>query len=219
MTNLVFCDFDGTVTRRDVGYSLFRHFSGGRNEALIPEWKSGALSTRDCLRLEAAMVKASPEEIYAFLNEFELTPGFVEFAALCRRNGADLTMLSDGLDFYIAHLAERFGIADVPFLANTGRLDKNGITVSFPHDNRTCRRCGSCKGERIEEFRAAVTGPSRTIFVGDGYSDVCAMRAADVVFAKKDLEEYCGKHNIEFFRYDDFFDVAGALIRLGYFRG
>ena len=218
MTNLIFCDFDGTVARRDVGYNLYHHFSGGRNDELIPDWKSGALSTRECLTREAAMVTAEPEEIYAFLDQFELCAGFAEFVELCRRNETPLTILSDGLDFYIEYLLERYALTGIPFSANRGLLVDGGIRVEFPHDNRDCRWCGSCKGERIEDLRATFEGPTRAIFIGDGYSDACATRVADLIFAKKDLEQYCLKNNIKFYRYDDFFDVADQLTRCGYLR-
>jgi 2-hydroxy-3-keto-5-methylthiopentenyl-1-phosphate phosphatase len=79
MKTVVFCDFDGTISRRDVGYSLFHHFSKGQNELLLPDWKSGKMSSRECLTREAAMVHASSDEIFAFLEQFEIDPGFVQF--------------------------------------------------------------------------------------------------------------------------------------------
>ncbi|MCK4573669.1 MAG: MtnX-like HAD-IB family phosphatase, partial [candidate division Zixibacteria bacterium] len=198
MTSLIVCDFDGTVSRRDIGYNLFHHFSGGRTEELIPEWKAGTLSTRECLRREAAMVTATPEEIYAFLDQFELCAGFAEFVDACRSNGAPLVIFSDGLDFYIEYILKRFGLSDIPFSANRGRLVDGGITVEFPHENRDCRQCGYCKGERIERLRDSYSGPTEVIFIGDGYSDTCATRVSDMIFAKKDLKDYCIKNNVEF---------------------
>lgn len=210
-TDLIFCDFDGTVSRRDVGYNLFRHFSNGKNEELLPDWKSGKMTTRDCLRFEAAMVNASPEEIYSFIEQFELNDGFVEFVELLNDLGQPLVILSDGLDFYIKHILKKNNLSDLPVLSNIGRLEDNTIKVEFPHKNHNCERCGSCKAERIAEFRATFKGPTRAIFVGDGYSDACATREADLVLAKKDLEEYCRASNIEYSSYDDFYDVVRIL--------
>ena len=84
---LVFCDFDGTVAKKDVGYCLFHHFSDGRNDELIPDWKAGLISSRDILTREAAMVRASGDEIYAFLDQFDLDPGFAAFAVHCSETG------------------------------------------------------------------------------------------------------------------------------------
>ncbi|UCD64357.1 MAG: MtnX-like HAD-IB family phosphatase [Candidatus Zixiibacteriota bacterium] len=212
----VFCDFDGTVSRRDVGYHLFRHFSGGENEKLLPDWKSGRLSTRDCLVREAAMVRASREEIYRFIEQFELDSGFQSFVDRCRANGTDLTVVSDGLDFYIKHIFERDGLKHLPVIANRGVIANGGLQVEFVHHNRSCERCGSCKGERIREYRQRRGSAVGVVFVGDGYSDACAVTEADIVFAKKDLEQYCRVHNIGYYEYDDFFDVAQKLVDLGY---
>ncbi len=214
----VFCDFDGTISRRDVGYSLFHHFSGGKNDELIPDWKAGRLSTRDCLLKEAAMVHATDEEIYLFLRQFELDPGFVEFVRLCRASSVDLFIVSDGLDFYIRYLLERNNLEHLPVMANRGRLENGGITVEFARHNRYCRRCGSCKGERIQEYRNGKSSKTRVVFVGDGYSDTCAIAEADLIFAKKDLEQYCLINDIVFYSYDDFFDVARKMAELEYLR-
>ncbi|HVP07421.1 MAG TPA: MtnX-like HAD-IB family phosphatase [Candidatus Acidoferrum sp.] len=216
MKSVVFCDFDGTISRRDVGYHLFHHFSHGENEKLIPDWVSGRLSSRDCLRQEAAMVHAGPDEIYAFLDTFEIDPGFKSFEEICRANGTELYVVSDGLDFYISYILGKNGLNHLPVKSNVGRLENDGITVSFPLDNQTCQRCGTCKGEIIERYRRASSIPCQIAFVGDGYSDACAVRAADLILAKKDLEQYCLKHNIAYNWYRDFFDVTRLLDERGF---
>ncbi|PWB71158.1 hypothetical protein C3F09_08190 [candidate division GN15 bacterium] len=218
MKTLVFCDFDGTISRRDVGYNLYHHFSGGRNDLLLPDWKAGRMSSRECLTREAEMVTAKTEEIMAFLDQFTIDPGFPEFESLCRRNGVEPIVVSDGLDFYIRHILSRNNLGHLHVLSNIGHLDGAGIRIEFPRTNRECRRCGNCKGEIIEEFRERAGEPVTTVFVGDGYSDVCATRAADLLFAKKDLARYCLEHGIAFTKFDTFFDVSRALIDLGHWR-
>lgn len=212
----VFCDFDGTIARRDVGYNLFHHFSGGENDELVPDWKAGRLSTRDCLLQEAAMVHATEEEIYRFLDQFELDKGFHPFVDLCRANNIDLFVVSDGLDFYIKYLLTRNNLGQLPVIANIGRVENGGLVVEFPYHNYTCRRCGSCKGERIREYKNGHPQEIRIVFVGDGYSDACAVNEADVIFAKKELEQYCLMHDIVSYKYDDFFDVARQVVERGY---
>lgn len=211
----VFCDFDGTISRRDVGYNMFHHFSGGKNDVLLPAWMEGTLSTRDCLRQEAAMVHASPEEILTFLDSFEIDEYFVSFENRCRKAGVPVIVMSEGLDFYIKRVLGRYGLEHLPLMCNEGFLENGTIRIEFPHKNHICRTCGNCKGERIAEYRAVHPGV-RAVFVGDGYSDACAAREADLLFAKKDLRTYCEKHNIRYNSYGTFKDVAGELHRLGF---
>ncbi len=216
MKTAVFCDFDGTVTRRDVGYSIFHHFSGGRNDELLPDWKAGRMTTRTCLALEAAMVKASADEIYNFIDRFEVDEGFEPFVSLCQQNSAPVFVASDGLDFYIRHILGKLNLEHLMLETNVGRPENGGLTVEFPHENLSCERCGVCKGERIQQFRQASGDDWRVVFVGDGYSDACATREADLIFAKKDLERYCLQNNIAYLSYDTFFDVSRQLVEQGY---
>jgi len=213
---LVFCDFDGTVAKMDVGYNFFRHFSDGKSMELIPDWKSGKLSSRDCLMQEAAMVKATPEEIYNYLDRFEIDPGFPAFIELCRHNHILPVILSDGFDFYIKYILKKYNLAHLPLYCNKAYLENRGIRVEFPHENHNCKRCGNCKGERIAEIRSCSETPFRTVFIGDGYSDTCAIGEADLLFAKKDLELYCLENNIPYNKYMDFYDVARTLVSGGH---
>ncbi len=216
MKTAIFSDFDGTITRRDVGYSIFHHFSGGRNDDLLPDWKAGRMTTRTCLTLEAAMVKATAEEIYRYIDQFEIDKGFVDFVALCESNQAPLFVASDGLDFYIKYILGKYNLGHLDIKTNVGRPENGTLTVEFPYDNIACPRCGVCKGERIQQYREETNGEYRIVFIGDGYSDACATGEADLIFAKKDLEQYCLENNIAYVSYDTFYDVSRHLIEQGY---
>lgn len=211
----VFCDFDGTIARRDVGYNLFKHFSGGRTRELLPDWKAGRMTSREILVREAAMAPCTEADLLEFLKDFDLDPGFQGFAERCRSQNLELYIVSDGLDLYINRLLERYRLTHLPLITNHGYFNGSYIHIEFPHTNRNCMRCGSCKGERIREYREKQDGPSRIIFVGDGLSDACAAHEADLLFAKKDLERYCHMHNIACTSFADFFDVARTLETLG----
>jgi 2-hydroxy-3-keto-5-methylthiopentenyl-1-phosphate phosphatase len=215
---LIFCDFDGTIAKRDIGYNLFFHFSEGKSMELIPQWKAGEMTSRDCLLQEAAMVKAGAEEIFNFLDQFEIDPGFPYFVELCRKNHTGPIILSDGFDFYINHLLNKHDLGHLPLYCNIGRLENKSIKVEFPYENHTCTRCGNCKGERMAEIRSHMEVPHRTVFIGDGLSDICALGETDLLFAKKDLELYCLENNIPYNKYRDFDDVARYMVGNGYLK-
>jgi 2-hydroxy-3-keto-5-methylthiopentenyl-1-phosphate phosphatase len=212
----IFCDFDGTVARRDVGYHLYHHFSGGRNDALLPDWKAGRLSTRECMRLESEMVRGTPEDIFRFLDQFDLEPTFPEFARVCRENDVPIVIVSEGLDIYIKRLLANYGPDHFNVKCNIGHLESGGIRIEFPYEYRVCPGCGNCKAARIEEFRAQVGGACTVVFVGDGYSDACGARAADLVFAKKDLVRYCQAEGILYNEFSSFEDVTDQLVQQGH---
>ncbi len=216
---LIAVDFDGTISMRDVGYSFFHHFSGGKNDELLPFWKSGEMSTRECLIREAALVKTSKDQAFKFLEDFKLDKAFPEFVKTCREQKISLTIISDGLDFYIEFLLNKFELAGIKTISNKAIFENGGVSIIFPYENRRCQSCGSCKEERLEDLKKQHQGEPDVIFIGDGYSDVCAARAADVLFAKKDLKKYCTDNSIEYLDYNDFNDVKAKLIDLGYMKG
>jgi 2,3-diketo-5-methylthio-1-phosphopentane phosphatase len=209
----VFCDFDGTVAKRDVGYNLFHHFSNGRTDALLPDWKAGRLSTRDCLRLEAEMVTATRDQIVSFVDQFELDETFPTFVEFCRARRIPLTILSEGMDLYINRLLEKNGLSDVPVHCNRGLFVDGRLKIDFPYTERTCEGCGNCKAARMIEFRRHLGPEDRLVFVGDGYSDACGASEADIIFAKKDLERYCQSDGISYYSFRNFDDVTAQLRR------
>lgn len=213
MRTAVFCDFDGTIASRDVGYNIFHHFSGGRTIELLPDWKAGRMSSRDILRREAEMAPVTEAELIAYLEGFTLDPGFPSFAERCRQEDIDLIVVSDGLDLYINHLLKKNNLSHLPLITNHGYFNGGRIEVEFPFVNHDCAKCGSCKGERIREYRQQHDGTTQVVFVGDGFSDACAVPETDLLFAKKDLERYCRMNNIDCITYQDFFDVAREMER------
>ena len=210
----LFVDFDGTVTMKDVGDSIFETFldppllSQGWHADIIEEWKAGRISSHECLTRACARTKVTKKELDKHLDAFTLTAGFIETIDHCRRNGIPLTILSDGLDYYIEYVLGRHGIFDIPIKANHLVFDNGFLAVEFPYEAMGCGRCGNCKRWHLD----TLTADGETIvYVGDGYSDRYAVRSADVLFARGDLIEYCGKYGIEFRKYTDFFDIVRYL--------
>lgn len=209
----IFVDFDGTIAQVDVGYRLFHQFSQGRNAALIPDWKSGRLSSRSILQAEAALVDGTREELLAFCDQFALDSGWSQFAARVRSAGIPLQVCSDGLSFYIEHLLGKYGFGDLPVTANRGISDGRRLSVEFPYAESGCGRCGNCKAERIREVRRASGSSLQAVFVGDGLSDRCGAREADLLFAKHDLAAYCTAEGIAYTPFRTFADVTSELTR------
>lgn len=163
------------------------------------------------------MVRGTRDEIEKYLQSFEIDSGFVAFEQLCRQNNVSLTVISDGLDLYIHPILGRNGLGHLKVMSNIGRYTANGLEIEFPWHNSGCARCGCCKGERMAEFRQ---GRDRTevrlAFIGDGYSDICAIEQADLLIAKKDLARYCAERGIAYTPFDNFTEVAQILVDNGY---
>ncbi len=137
-----------------------------------------------------------------------LDPYFADFYRFCCERGFDLKIASDGLDFYIEAVLERYGLADIEFFSNAATFRKEGMTISFPYVNDLCGKCGTCKNSIVKGYYDRY---KRIIYVGDSYSDVCPSQTADLVFAKYILYEKCRQNGTACIYYETFRDVMDYL--------
>jgi len=207
----VFCDFDGTVTLGDVGDAFFRHFCTISVDEQVKRWERGEINSRDLYLLALQHFRATPEEVESFVASQRLEPTFPELAGFCQREKIPLVILSDGMDIYIRPILERNGLDGLTVYSNVMRWHpEKGWEMEFPYVAHACVRCANCKGYHLRRLRKP---GDRLVFVGDGFSDLCAVREADVVFAKAELEEFCKKQGLEFIPWRDFRDVVAWLRR------
>ena len=210
----LFIDFDGTIAHHDVGNTLFTTFipseliEGSWHRDLIDAWKEGRITSEECLTEECRRASFTPDMLDRLLDTMALTAGFVEFAAFCRREGIPITILSDGLDYYIEYLLGKYGLSDIEFHANHLILENGEVGVSFPYAGKGCGRCGNCKRWHIDRLKRE---GELAIYIGDGYSDRFAIRSVDVVFARRDLSDYCDREGIDYIPYDDFHSILNYL--------
>jgi 2,3-diketo-5-methylthio-1-phosphopentane phosphatase len=209
----VFCDFDGTAASEDVGSRLFMRFAGEKALEIVQRYFDGETNARGCLLEECAAVESlTPEELERFIEEFRLDPHFVDFVEFCESRDVPLVILSDGLDFYVGRILQRHGLKRLPFFANHVDFVKDDgrtrLVPSFPYTDSECDRCANCKRNHM----LTLSGDDDIIvYVGDGISDRCPIRYADIVFAKRRLIKYCQEQNITYHEFSDFADVRRRL--------
>ncbi|MBI4428443.1 MAG: MtnX-like HAD-IB family phosphatase [Ignavibacteriales bacterium] len=212
----VFCDFDGTVAAEDVGNRLFRHFAGPKAEEIVKGYLDGTKSAVECLSQECAAVGAvSVASLETFVDQFSLDPYFPGFVEFCRGRGMPITILSDGLDFYVGRLLRKYDLNDLPWFANHATFEKQGtlarLVPEFPYADSECLQCGNCKRNHM----LTMSGDDDIlVYVGDGISDRCPVRYADVVFAKRGLIKYCQSENITFYEFSTFLDVQQRVEKI-----
>jgi 2,3-diketo-5-methylthio-1-phosphopentane phosphatase len=209
----VVSDFDGTITRRDVGHHFFEKFIPDRraHEELLEKWKIGLISSRYCLEKEVAWVRAGLGDLDVFIENETLDSFFKDFVDFCNRRKFELMILSDGLDYYIDSILMRYGFGFIDFRANHLVTDGDRITgVEFPyHLPEICDMCANCKKAHVDRLREE---GYFTVYIGNGYSDRCPSGHADMVFAKGDLLDHCEREKIDCIRFDNFRDVEREMM-------
>lgn len=200
-----FMDFDGTITKHDVVAMMVNRFCRPGWQEINARWERKEITTEECARQTFRLFGPSAEELYGLLDEVEIDEYFYDFVDFCREKGHELYIVSDGYDMIIEYLLKKHGIGDLPFWANQLVQAGNCYDISCPHLNKDCGQCGTCKRKVLQLLQKE--GYS-TVYIGDGYSDTCVVKAADIVFAKDDLLLYCRKNNIHAFPFRDFGDIA-----------
>jgi len=201
----VFCDFDGTVCLQDVGEQFFLKFAGEKAKQSIQCLLKGEITMQIWLtELCEAIPSIHQKEFLDFVDQYVIDPHFTEFVRFCKKQEIPLMILSDGLDAYVKRVLSNAGLNLIPFFANHAEFVGQKLTVSFPYTDAECNLCGNCKRNHMLNTSA---DEDVIVYIGDGYSDRCPVRYADLVFAKRQLVKHCQEQNITYFEFNNFDDV------------
>ncbi|KAI8872893.1 HAD-like protein [Ramicandelaber brevisporus] len=207
------CIFDGTMAMRDVFTIMWN-------------------SVRDTL--DAARQK---------LAHVELDDGVQEFLTFAESHQVPVTVVSAGLDILIEEFLEKAGmrvtmdrtkfieelgttqtvesgLPQVLLVCNKGEANtEKGWQVeyadesSFGHDKALTIRTFMEEYKKVHHRVGDENVQLKTVFIGDGISDISAARCADIVFARRglDLHKWCVKNGAECVTFDSFKEVTAHL--------
>ncbi len=212
---ILFIDFDGTISKRDVIDQILEKFADDRWLDVEEKWVSGEIGSRECLQKQFALVRATPQELDEFLDTLELDEGFLPLLDFCFESDIKIHIVSDGFDYYIRRMLEKAvlnpeRLSEINVWANIlTATGKNRWQTEFPYLPEVCADgCATCKPQMME-INNLSAAPS--IFVGDGLSDRFAAQAANVVFAKSKLKDFCRQNRIPLTEYTNLRQVAESL--------
>jgi 2,3-diketo-5-methylthio-1-phosphopentane phosphatase len=220
--DLVFIDFDGTISEIDTGIAVIDALDLDEAWELEHQWRRGEIDSMQCLAGQWGMVDLPPRAIYRMIDSLKLDANFNTLAKAAIEISAGLVVVSDGLDFYVDRMLRRLGWETcdgdevlnrprkcIPRYANHAQVTDDGIKISFPHRNRECDQCGNCKTGHLKRLREHF---GRVIYIGDGHSDLCASRNADIVFAKAALAADFDEAGDQYIAFDTLADVNAILL-------
>jgi len=205
----VFIDFDNTITCGDVLDGIIEKFAVNvRWRVLEEDWAAGRIGARACLEGQLGVLRASWPALTRHLDGIRLDPGFAALRDLLQRERIELTVVSDNFDLFVGHILRQQGLGDVAYRANHLEIAADRLLPSFPYANPDCPDCAHCKKTH---FLPPHHDARQVIFIGDGRSDICPARHADIVFAKTGLLSYLQGAKIPCLAYDDLTGVVDTL--------
>jgi 2-hydroxy-3-keto-5-methylthiopentenyl-1-phosphate phosphatase len=206
----VWLDFDGTITRQDVIDELLQRYSINDSwKAVERRWQAGLIGSRQCLEEQLDLIRISQVELDSFLNGIELDTGFFSLLSLLNEYDVPAAILSDSIDVFIGHILQRQGIHNIPVRSNTMERRDSKIKFYCPYgDTKRVCKAAHCKCASIKTL-----GDERrkSVYIGDGLSDLCPAEKADLIFAKGVLAQSLGKKAIKFIQYSTLDEVAKVL--------
>jgi 2,3-diketo-5-methylthio-1-phosphopentane phosphatase len=202
----VLLDFDGTIAPDDPTDRLLERFADPEWQRIEADWQAGRINSRECMQRQAALLRATPDELDAATRAVRLDPAFPRFVAFCRCRDIDVIIVSDGFD-RVVDAVLREARLNVRFYANA--LEWQGgdrWRLALPHRRSDCRAgAANCKCAH------GAWNAGRSIVIGDGRSDFCMATRADYVIAKGALAEFCRAQRLEHASFSSFEDAIRRL--------
>lgn len=205
----VLVDYDGTISRRDIGSLLLDRHAADRAALARYDaaYDAGTIGSAELLLWDLTVLPDGPETLRAEAAAVPQDAGIVDLVRVVRARGGLVEVVSDGLGFYIEENLGRLGLTDLPVATNGNEL-RGPAGASFPYGEPSCGWCGTCKRGRVLAHRAA---GRLVILVGDGTSDRFAAHHADLVLATGRLADWCAAHGRPVVRWSDLGEVATWL--------
>lgn len=207
MKRVYFTDFDGTITKLDTTEAMVQAFAQEGWQESMRKWEQGELSTEESAREIFELFRVTREELAHFLENIPIDDTFKDFVTYIEKRQEKLYILSDGFDFNIALILQKAGLSRLQTYSNHIIINNNKYDLESPFAS-PCGKCGTCKKTLVENLKES---SEEVIYIGDGYSDICGIQAADLIFAKDHLLQHCRTQGIPTQPFTSFADITHWL--------
>jgi len=201
--HVIFFDFDNTIATCDVFDNMLLLFSrDDRWVELEKRWKSGRIGSKTCMEGQLRGMDLAKKSLDAYLPKIKLDPYFKILYKFLQSKKVKTIVLSDNFDYILNRILKINRIKKLKVLANKLSFTRDKVVTDYPFKNKDCQICAHCKTKNL---LASVPKGWTIIYVGDGTSDICPAKHAQLVFAKDNLLrhfkenklEYVGFHNLK----------------------
>jgi len=208
---VVFFDFDNTITTQDVLDDMLLKFSEDDRWAdLEKSWKNKEIGSLECLKGQVEGIRVKKEVLDEYLSKVEIDPYFKKLIGLLNSRKIRTIIVSDNFDYILKRILKAHALQDLEMYSNRLKIMDGRLVPNFPHNNKECGDCAHCKKTTLAK---TIANGERTVYIGDGLSDACASKEADIIFAKDYLEEHLQGEGIEHIPFNDLKDVYSYFQR------
>ena len=208
----IWIDFDGTITKKDTLDELILKYSIDDSWELIEKkWQAGLIGSRQCLEEEFALLRIPKEELHKSIENIEVDAGIFELLNIIRTKSIPIAIVSDGVDLFINQILNNNGIRDITIRSNTVEYNEPHLKLICPNNNPDCAvDSAHCKCLSIDSLKVP---DKKSIYIGDGLSDLCAAKYSDFVFAKGTLAKSLSAEGKLFFEFKNLTQIVNFIIK------
>ncbi len=208
---VVFFDFDNTIATCDVFDSMLPVFS--KDDLWVrleKEWERGVIGSHKCLKDQIKGMLITKEQLNKYLSGIKIDPYFLKLVKDLSLRKIKVIVLSDNFDYILKRILRGHGIKNLKVYSNKLKFSGAKLIPEFPFRNKKCRICAHCKTKNL---LANVSRDSIIIYIGDGRSDICPSKYADIVFAKDSLLKHFKEKGLTCLAYKSLKDVYNYFKR------
>lgn len=211
---VVVTDFDGTLTKKDIGNELCNEVLGAKWHKLHAEYREGVFDLKEYQKkVWNHFPLNEPAFVQTSLKYAELRPGVEEF--LCRAVDSNIPVYvaSCGLRPYIEaalkhKLSPKALSAIKDIRCNEVRFSSTAISEFIPPITKAECPFPLDKGAWAREISASLGTPVKLLGIGNGTSDQSFWGVVDQLAAIESLEKWCVQNRLPYTPFVDFFDLA-----------
>ena len=201
---VVFCDFDGTITREETLVGMFNTLVPELYAQRSQQMYAGRITLKEAVR---SLIESIPSQRYPEVVEYfkrqPLRSGFESFLAFLDAASIPLVIVSGGIREMIVSrlgaLVEKVAAIYAPEVS----IGADFLRVSSAFEGRSELLS---KVDVMRQYRY-----ERAVAVGNGITDAAMARHASVVFARDFLARWLQERGVSFHPWDDFNDVQKTL--------
>ncbi len=205
---VVFCDFDGTITVEETFVGMLKQFATLPYDDVEARLIDGQLTLKDAVRRLVESIPAGRRaQVLQYIEDKKIREGFAELLDFLHHRGVPFVVVSGGLvESVSAKLTPYRNRIQAIYAAETG-IAGGFLRVSSAFESRS---------ELVAKTRVMNRYTyERSIVIGDGITDLNIAMAADVVFARGHLAGYLSSKGKPYIEWENFFDVRRDLVKNG----
>ena len=205
---LVQCDFDGTVTEKDVSFMLLDAFAKGDWQVVNKQYSDGKITVGQFNERAFGMVKVGKKAMLDYIKRrVKVRHGFRSFVKLCQKKGIRIVIVSNGLDFYIKKILEDNGLQNIEYHAAETRFPSNGLKVRYIGPDGSVVDSGF-KDKYVNRY---LDDGYQVIYIGNGTSDLAPASGCHRIFATESLLGHCQRTGLACIPFTSFVEITQVL--------